>query len=264
MNNFLLTSEQGKAYLQEEYVNKNRSTYDIAKELNTYPNKVRRALIEHEIDLRDKSTAQKEALKSGRHSHPTEGTKRKQVTKNKISSTVASIWSNLTSNEKSNRQKQAKEFWESIPESKKEFMRREAAKAIRKAAVEGSEVEKYIMLSLILDGYKVDFHKEFLITKEMTHVDIFLPELRTAIEIDGPTHFFPIWGEENLIKTQKADNVKNSLLLEREFVVIRIKHLRKNISEIYKRKLAEEVKKILVEIKKEFPTPDKRLIIVEA
>ena len=72
MKDWLFTSE-GKAYLQGEYVEKNRSTYDIAAERGTYANKVRRALLAHGFRPRDKSRAQAAALASGRHAHPTKG-----------------------------------------------------------------------------------------------------------------------------------------------------------------------------------------------
>jgi hypothetical protein len=66
-------SERGKSYLLCEYVEKERSTYDIAAENQTYANLVRRALVHHGLYRRDKSQAQKAALKAGRHTHPTEG-----------------------------------------------------------------------------------------------------------------------------------------------------------------------------------------------
>ena len=70
--------------LIEEYVVKEKSTYVIAKEYNTYPNKILRLLHKYKIPIRDKSTAQVVALNSGRHPHPTEGSKHSEETKNKI------------------------------------------------------------------------------------------------------------------------------------------------------------------------------------
>ena len=39
----------------ELYCEENKSTYEIAKFLETYPNKVKRTLIKHGYELRDKS-----------------------------------------------------------------------------------------------------------------------------------------------------------------------------------------------------------------
>ena len=55
------------------YNKKNMSTYEIAKVLDTYPNKIRRTLIKNGYELKDKSQAQKVALAEGRSSHPTKG-----------------------------------------------------------------------------------------------------------------------------------------------------------------------------------------------
>ena len=84
MKNWLF-NKQGMAYLLEEYLNKQRSTYEIAKDQNTYPNLVRRALLSHGIKLRDKGTAQSIALESGRHAHPTKGRERTENEKRAIS-----------------------------------------------------------------------------------------------------------------------------------------------------------------------------------
>ena len=53
------------------YNKKNMSTYEIAKVLDTYPNKIRRTLIKNGYELKDKSQAQKVGLAEGRSSHPT-------------------------------------------------------------------------------------------------------------------------------------------------------------------------------------------------
>jgi very-short-patch-repair endonuclease len=61
-------------------------------------------------------------------------------------------------------------------------------------------------------------------------VDMFLPEIKTAIEIDGPSHFRPIWGEDKLQKQQNADTVKQGLILGQGFTILRIRQYDRNIS----------------------------------
>jgi hypothetical protein len=78
-------------YYDEEYVRKQRSTHDIAKEHSTYPNKIRRELKQYGYELRDRGEAQAAALKNGRHKHPTRGTHLAEDVKEKISKTVTSI-----------------------------------------------------------------------------------------------------------------------------------------------------------------------------
>ena len=70
-----------KEYIIEQYVNEKKSTYEIAQDLKTYPNKIRRALNTLGVDLRDKSSAQTVAIESGRHEHPTRGKKRTEAEK---------------------------------------------------------------------------------------------------------------------------------------------------------------------------------------
>ena len=48
------------------YYDEDRSTYEIAEELGTYPNNIRRFLKRNGYSLKDKSGAQKAALASGR------------------------------------------------------------------------------------------------------------------------------------------------------------------------------------------------------
>jgi len=81
-------SESGKAYLTREYVEHERSTYCIAAENETYATLVRRALVFHGLQRRDKSKAQKAALKSGRHDHPTAGRVRTEEEKKRIGDAV--------------------------------------------------------------------------------------------------------------------------------------------------------------------------------
>ena len=78
------------------YKNENKSTYEIAKEFDTYPNKIRRILIKNGCEMKDKSAAQKNALKKGVASHPTKGRKRSEKTKLKISESQAKVWDNLS------------------------------------------------------------------------------------------------------------------------------------------------------------------------
>ena len=44
-----------------------------------------------------------------------------------------------------------------------------------------------------------------------------------AIEIDGPSHFLPVWGEDALKKNISYDQKKQGLILGRGLTLIRIK-----------------------------------------
>ena len=55
------------------------------------------------------------------------------------------------------------------------------------------------------------------------HIDLFLPELNIAVEVDGPSHFLPVWGEEALKRNQEYDSKKTGLLIGKGINLIRIK-----------------------------------------
>jgi len=76
-----LNDKSKKEFLVEQYERLQKSFADIAKECGTYANKLRRDSLKFNIKIRDKSTAQKNALKRGKASHPTKGKERSVVTK---------------------------------------------------------------------------------------------------------------------------------------------------------------------------------------
>lgn len=84
MNADQLETAEGKLWLLEEYIHKERSPYQIAAELDTYPNRIRRALLKHKIPVRDHREAQKLALATGRNKHPTKGIEREEEVRGRI------------------------------------------------------------------------------------------------------------------------------------------------------------------------------------
>ena len=252
-----------KEYIIEQYVNEKKSTYEIAQDLKTYPNKIRRALNTLGVDLRDKSYAQTVAIESGRHEHPTRGKKRTEAEKVAISNGMATYWENMEEDERKRRSDLSKKQWAEMSEEDKANLRKLAAEAVRKASKEGSKIEKFIYEGLTKVGYDVIFHKRGLVANENLEVDLFIPAINTAIEIDGPAHFLPIWGEESLNRHIRADAQKAGLLMNRGFVILRVKNIIRNLSQ---KNMRETLAAILVELKKiekKFPPATKRLIEIE-
>lgn len=245
------------------YVEQNKSTYEIAEQLKTYPNKIRRVLIKSGIDLKSKSEAQKNAIDRGVASHPTSGKQRSQEEKLKISSGLQRYWDNMSDDLYKAKIKQAKDRWQNMPEQDKANMQESAIKSIQAAGKEGSKLEKFIYSELTKSGYKVDFHKKTLIQNQNLEIDMYLPLLKTIIEIDGPSHFLPIWGEEKLQKQIKADFHKTGLILSKGMVIIRIKNLSDSISLANKEKLRLDILNQLDKIKASFPPKSERFIEIE-
>ena len=248
-----------KEFLVREYLKNKRSFADIAKQLGTYPNKIRRAAVSMGISPRDKSVAQKQALKSGRHGHPTKGKGHSHATKEKISDTTYSNWESMDEKERNRRSDMGKEQWENKTEEEKNEFYKLSGEAIRKASVEGSKLEKYLLEALTSSGFRVDFHREHMLLNERLQVDLFLPELSTAIEVDGPSHFKPVWGEEALERSQKSDKQKTGLILSSGFVLIRIQQ-DKALSNKYKRIILSRLLKSLDQIKQKYPPREERYI----
>lgn len=246
----------------EMYNDQSKSTYEIAKSLDTYPNKIRRTLIKHGYKLKDKSQAQKNALKNGRCAHPTAGKKRTQDEKLRISEGMETHWEKMTEEQRQDRVNQAKERWKKMDASQKEKMCRLATDAIRKAGKEGSKLEKFVMDKLMESGYTVDFHNKTLIPNEKLEIDLYIPALKTIIEVDGPSHFLPIWGEEKLQKQIKADLQKSGRILSRGFAIIRVKAIA-NASLKKKENLISNIVSTLKSIENKFPPKTKRFIEVE-
>lgn len=218
-----LTDTDKKAVLQQYYVKDKLSFQDIADLYGTYANQIRRDAKKFEIPIRDKSEAQKNALSSGKHKHPTKGISRSEETKEKIGSGVMGAWNNLSSDELQKRQDKSRANWQKLSEEEKENIVKAANSAARLSSKTGSKLEKFILKKLLTDGYTVEFHKEQLLSNTKLQVDLFLPTMNIAIEIDGPSHFSPIWGEDALKKNQSYDEKKNGLIIGRGLSLIRIK-----------------------------------------
>ncbi len=250
-----------ESYVIQQYENKH-STYSIAKELNTYPKKIERILKKNGYTLRSRSEAQSLALSSGRGKHPTKGIPRTEEQKTKISKSNEANWKNMSAKDRKKFSKGAKERWEKIPPEKKRQMLESAGRALRLTAIEGSKAEKSLKNSLTKAGYDVILHKKDLIEGNF-EIDLFLPEINTIIEIDGPQHFLPIFGEKRLQDVIKFDSIKNGLLTSKGYCVIRVKYLCKHLSQSVERKLWSLVSKEVEKVRKKFPPKHKRFIELE-
>lgn len=256
-------AELNKEFLLRAYLEDKESTHSIADKLNTYPNKVVRALKSLGVTLRDKSEAQRTSLESGRQEHPTKGKQRSEDVKAKISDSVHKYWKELTDEEREERSLVAKEQWDKMSEAEKDNLRRLAAEAVRDAAKNGSKMEVFLKDELANRGYEVIFHKKGLIVNQDLEIDLYLPTVNVAIEIDGPAHFFPIWGEANLKKHISADARKAGLLLNEGVCLIRVKHLSKTFTNKNRRDVLEALVNLISKIEAKFPPKNKRYFELE-
>lgn len=217
-----LSDQDKQKIIQQLYVDQGKSFHDIAFEYDTYSNKIRRDAKKFGIKIRNKSEAQKNALQTGKHQHPTKGTNRSNETKEKIGLSVLHAWENMDDSQKLQRQKKARDNWDQLDENTKQDILRSANQAVRKTSKLGSKLEKSIYNSLIRDGYRVEFHKEQTLLNTKLQIDLFVPIMNLVIEIDGPSHFAPVWGEDSLSKNKKYDSKKEGLIFGKGWNLIRV------------------------------------------
>lgn len=250
--------------LRTHYIVEKKSLGEIARLYKTHSNTIRRLLIKHNIPLRDRSKAQKLSLKQGNRQHPTLGKKRSKETKQKISEQRSAAWATMTPENREKAAIASREYWAGLTIQEKEERQKNAARAVLQAGIDGSKIEKSLLKVLRWAGYSVDFHAQYIVKDTELHYDIYLPKLAIVIEIDGPSHFLPIWGQERLEKQMERDNEKNGLSLSAGFVVIRLRILAKKISQKYERSVGAALLKIIQEIERKRPAQfEDRLIVME-
>lgn len=245
------------------YVKDKKSTYDIAELFKTYPNKIRRILIKHGVQMKSKSDAQKNALKSGKSKIPTEGCKRSKEERIKISKSLKERWDNISDEEYKKHVQCARDRWAKMSELEKKNMTSAAIQAIQRAGKEGSKLEKFLKYELSKCGFIIETHKKNLIPNENLEIDMYFPKLKTIIEIDGPSHFLPIWGEQKLQKQIKADENKTGLILSKGFAIIRVKHLSDSLPLATQENLKDTLSSILSKFEHKFPRKSERYIEID-
>jgi very-short-patch-repair endonuclease len=242
-----LTDIEKKQILSELYINQKLSFGSIAAKYKTYANKIRRDAVKFNISIRDKSEAQRNALSTGTHSHPTKGKARPEEIKDKIGSSVMKSWQDISKEELNKRKDKSRQNWQNLDEDIKENILKLANDAVRTASKTGSKLEKYLFKKLLDDGYRVDFHKEQTLSNTKLQIDLFLPTINIAIEVDGPSHFEPVWGDESLKKNIKYDSKKEGLIIGKGWHLIRVKQKKdfsKARSDVIYKSLIESISSI--------------------
>jgi very-short-patch-repair endonuclease len=244
-----------KEFLKIKYFDEGLSFNEIAKLLDSYSNKVRRDFIKFGFKPRSKAEAQANVLFWEKARHPTKGKKRSEEDKISISNTMAEMWRDMDEKSKEKRSNKAKKNWNKMSVKEQREFREKASTAMRQAATTGSKMEKLLSEFLLELGYNNTMHDELMLLNGNLQIDIYVPSLKLVIEVDGPTHYLPIWGEEKLAKTVNSDNEKNGLLLSDGYSVVRFKHIVKKITEKYKRDVKAKFEQMMPEFKKNIGTP---------
>lgn len=260
MKRDFLWTEEGRQYLLEEYVVRERSTYDIAQERFTYANKVRRALLHHGFALRDKSAAQLAATRARRHDHPTKGRPRSAEERHAISQGLSRAWQALPEERRRERVEAGRRRMQAMPEEERRRLLALANEGLRRAAAEGSRLERAIVKRLRAKGREPI---RSACIDGRTQVDILLSRERVAIAVDGPSHHLPVWGEDQLARTAEADAAQTRELLAAGYLVVRVKCLAETPSPSQRRAAVTRLLEIVRSAEAEFPPPESRLVELE-
>ena len=251
------------AKLRSAYLEELKSVPVIAQEMGTNETKVRRALKFLGVQIRKYAEAQSVAISQGVAKHPTKGKKLSKETINNISAKRSQAWIDLSEEDKQKFRDAKKEQWNNMTESAKQELRSAAYAAIRESAEIGSKTERYVSAALEEEGYGVIIHARNLIQSQALEVDMFVPDLKTAVEIDGPSHFEPVWGSDKLKKQQSSDTAKQGLLLNNGYVLIRVIQRDKSMSIKRMKDVYELILLELRKIEEDFPPIGQRLIEIE-
>lgn len=214
-----------KVWLEEQFVKKERSTSDIAKELGLFPMQVRRACKKFGFQLRDKSAAQ--SLNLEHNGHPLQGVERSEAEKEKISMGIQSHWESLSESDRNAKKlevaKRIKNAWDSKDDDEKKDTIKKLNSNKNKASREGSKLERMIIAELLKHGIHSESRATHYVSDEKFEIDIAIYKDSLAIEVDGPTHWDPaIYGEENLKKVKEKDNRKDKMLNGMGWKVLRL------------------------------------------
>ena len=256
MNDF---ADKNRDYLIKAYSVEGKSTYQIAEAMGVHPKRIQRALVSLGVPRRSYGEAQANALKSGVAVHPTKGKVFDKDRRERMSDLMAKYWDEMSEEENLRRDHIGKIKWDEKTDAEKEAMSSAAAEACRVAAKEGSKLEKYLRTALA-KNHVVEFHKTNLTSDSRLEVDLYLPDLKLVIEIDGISHFEPVWGEDRLRKHQASDTKKASMLLSSGYNVLRVKQLTKTLSDKKKR----DTLKSIIEVLGSFSLTTSKLVEIEA
>jgi very-short-patch-repair endonuclease len=240
-------------YLITEYVEKGRSTKNIAEEHNTYPMTIRRCLKRHGIDVRNKSQAQKTFVSI--NGSPIKGRKRTEEEKEQISIGLQEYWGGMTDvDRKKQKEKLAQAAinqWNALSDTDKEAMIHRMHLGSKGKVGGGSKNENCVAEMVVDKGHRTVTRSKAYSPGNRFEIDIALPDIAVAIEWDGVTHFMPIYGEKHLKGVQDKDNKKDEDLMRNGWSVVRCRDYSTAHSKAFCRRAVKRIFSAIEQIKKD-------------
>lgn len=216
----------------------------ISKKYGWSESKIGRTFKKMGVKIRSRSESAKLAMETGRAKNPTKGKGHSEKSKELMSKRRAETWEKDGKEARKKLSERAKENWANKSEFEKANMLSKAGQALRKVAEEGSAAEKFLVEKLKDHGYEVEYHNKSIVYGEY-EIDIMLPKEGIVIEIDGPHHHSPIFGEDRLARTRELDQIKNGVLMSNGLKVIRIKYVAKKFNASVGRRMWDAFEKVI-------------------
>lgn len=209
---------------------------------NWYPMKISRILKKGRKEglmkcMRNSQTAAKVAVRKGRLKCPTKGRERTPEEKENISQGISKFLDEMTEEEREAYRKAIADAqhkrWENMSEKEKSELAKKMKDGINNRIQTGiSHIQKAIHEELKDRGlgsvlcYKLDAYTNL-------EIDICIMDKKLgsfAIEVDGITHYKPVYGEDTLKGIQESDKRKNAKLVGEGYKVLRLKTEGENTS----------------------------------
>ena len=207
------------------------STYKTAEVLGCNQSHVVRLIQKHNkanpdnpIKKRNKSEAQLNYLEQA-GTHQREGTTHSEDTKDAISDKMRVFYESDEGEAAKDRIREYRQQeWAEKTEAEKTAILEDlkSANRAKMQSGEGSNFENYLAEQLTAEGYAPEQRTKTWTPGNKFHVDIALPQEKVIIEVDGPTHWSPIYGDAELQKVIAKDARKDAVLLSNGWNILRV------------------------------------------
>lgn len=239
--------ELNEDLVRELYLKQGLSMRKISQKIGVNLATLSRFMARHGIKARDKAQAQKNYLKDNKH--PMQGVKHSEDTRRRISSSLGQFWDGLTDAQREAFKKKIgaawRRKWAAMDEQARKIMIEELTAKAKARQGKGSRLEHFIAEELRKRGYTVEERTTNYTMGKQFEVDLALPKEMIAIEVDGPTHFLNIYGEEALAKQQERDARKDELINSAGYNVLRIRDNNNALSQLRINSIEKAIKDIM-------------------
>lgn len=230
------------------YLDKGLSMRKVAEAVGAPLATLSRFMKKHGIIARDKGQAQKNYLRG--HDHQMKGRKHTVETKKQISASLGDFWEGLTDEEREEVKRKIgsawKRKWELMSEQERKLMMEGLSSKAKESQGQGSRLERFIAEELRKRGYFVEERSTNYTAGKDFEVDLALPTERIAIEVDGPTHFLPIYGEEHLERQQERDARKDDMINSIGYSVLRVRDNNGSLSILRINRIEQAIQEIVL------------------